>query len=398
MRASFRGVETLIPIGHWPARTLTTRTQWAAGLALGVVLLLYMFAGLTFGTFDGDNAQAHRVLPANDPLGAQADLPKGPPPVAEPLVLRDMTPQDAFSYNASIPVSSEPNPAARPFLLKTAAEDDRARSLDCLTAAVYYEAAIEPTDGQRAVAQVVLNRLRHPAFPKTVCGVVFQGSERVTGCQFTFTCDGSMARAPSKDGWARARKVAEEALDGKVYKPVGWATHYHTNWVVPYWSATLTKIANVGSHIFYRWEGGWGRAGAFRSAYAGVEPQVALMRNLSSVPFTDGVPTLEAGLMAAVKQLPPGVTPDDFKGRNIIRQYQPLREQSAAARKAELARAEVPQSLRWALTGDAGPAKSTPLGAKPPEPAPLKDAVKAPAAAKTSNGASTAPAGTAGSK
>ena len=383
----------MIPIGQWPARTLTTRTQWAAGSVLAVVLALYLLAGLSFGTFDGDNAQAHRVLPVNDPFGAQADLPKGPPPVPEPLVLRAIAPQDALAYNASIPVSSELNPAARPFLLKAAAEDDRARSLDCLTAAVYYEAAIEPTDGQRAVAQVVLNRLRHPAFPKTVCGVVFQGSERGTGCQFTFTCDGSMARIPSKEGWARARKVAEEALDGNVYKPVGWATHYHTNWVVPYWSATLTKIANVGSHIFYRWEGGWGRPAAFRYAYAGVEPQVALMRSLSSVPFSDAVPTLEAGLMAAVKQLPPGVTPDDFKGRAVIRQYQPLREQSAAARKAELARSDVSQSLRWALTGDSDPAKATPLGAKPADPAALKDAVKA-------SNAPAAPAttGTAGSK
>jgi hypothetical protein len=113
-----------------------------------------------------------------------------------------------------------------------------------------------------------------------------------------------------------------------------------------------------------------------------MEPQVALMRNLSSVPFSDAVPTLEAGLMAAVKQLPPGVTTDDLKGRAVIRQYQPLREQSAAAQKAELARAEVPQSYRWALTGDSDPAKSAPLGARQ-EPDSLKEAVKAPAAPAT---------------
>jgi hypothetical protein len=122
------------------------------------------------------------------------------------------------------------------------------------------------------------------------------------------------------------------------------------------------------------------------------------MRNLSSVPFTDGAPTLEGGLMAAVKQLPPGVTSDDFKGRAVIRQYQPLREQSAAAHKAELARADLSQSLRWALTGDADPAKSAPFGAKPPEPAPLKDAVKAAAGSKTPNTANPPTAGSAGSK
>ncbi|MGJ3626051.1 cell wall hydrolase [Sphingomonas sp. MMS24-JH45] len=84
--------------------------------------------------------------------------------------------------------------------------------------------------------QVVLNRLRHPAFPKTVCGVVFQGAERSTGCQFTFTCDGALARQPSPLAWDRARKVAAAALAGAVYRPVGYATHYHTDWVVPYWS------------------------------------------------------------------------------------------------------------------------------------------------------------------
>jgi spore germination cell wall hydrolase CwlJ-like protein len=75
---------------------------------------------------------------------------------------------------------------------------------DCLTAAIYYEAASEPDDGQRAVAQVVLNRVAHPAYPKTVCGVVYQGSERGTGCQFTFTCDGALARKPSRYFWDRA--------------------------------------------------------------------------------------------------------------------------------------------------------------------------------------------------
>lgn len=349
--------------------------QWAAGAVLAVALALYLLAGLSLGPIGSDSPLVGKMLP----FGAQASLPKGPPPVPEPLAFREIAPQDALAYNASIPLSDEPNPAARPFLVRADGGDDRLRSIDCLTAAVYYEAAIEPVDGQRAVAQVVLNRLRHPAFPKTVCGVVFQGSERRTGCQFTFTCDGSLGRLPSKAGWERARKVAEEALKGEVYKAVGWATHYHTNWVVPYWSASLTKLANVGTHIFYRWQGGWGRPGAFRNAYGGVEPQIALMRHLSSVPMIEGAPSLEAGLMAAVTPLPPGVTSDDFKGRAVVRQYQPLREQSAAARKSDLARAEVPQSLRWALTGDSEVGKAPPLGKKPAEPASLAETVKAPA-------------------
>ena len=95
---------------------------------------------------------------------------------------------------AAIPIADLPNPAAQPFTLRGADEAARARALECLTSAVYYEAGNESADGQQAVAQVVLNRVRHPAFPSSVCGVVYQGSTRATGCQFTFTCDGSLAR------------------------------------------------------------------------------------------------------------------------------------------------------------------------------------------------------------
>ncbi len=197
------------------------------------------------------------------------------PPTPEPLVFKPTPPKKAMAINISIPVSGLPNRAANPYLYASKDKDDYARSLRCLTAAIYYEAAIEPPDGQRAVAQVVINRVRHPAYPKSVCGVVFQGSERRTGCQFTFTCDGSLARAPSQQGWKRAQGIAQAALAGSVHQAVGWATHYHTNWVVPYWSSSLTKLANVGSHIFYRWAGPWGTAVAFRSRVSGAEPVIA---------------------------------------------------------------------------------------------------------------------------
>jgi hypothetical protein len=152
---------------------------------------------------------------------------------------------------------------------------DKARALQCLSMAVYYEAASESYQGQEAVAQVVLNRVAHPAYPATVCGVVFQGSERKTGCQFSFTCDGSLRRTPSREGWARAQSVALAALAGEVYKPVGLATHYHTNYVNPYWAASLDYITTIGAHRFYRWKGGAGEAGAFNQGYAGFEPGAA---------------------------------------------------------------------------------------------------------------------------
>jgi spore germination cell wall hydrolase CwlJ-like protein len=149
---------------------------------------------------------------------------------------------------------------------------DQARAQQCLTQAVYYEAASEPDAGQRAVAQVVLNRVMHPSYPSTVCGVVYQGSERTTGCQFSFTCDGALARVPSRYFWERAAGVARAALAGYVYQPVGLATHYHTIAVHPYWAPSLNYLGTIGAHRFYSFNGRAGSAGAFRTAYVGGEP------------------------------------------------------------------------------------------------------------------------------
>jgi len=106
-------------------------------------------------------------------------------------------------------------PVAKPMQIDNSGVD-RTRAQQCLTAAIYYEAASESEAGQRAVAQVVLNRVAHPAYPNTVCGVVYEGSERSTGCQFSFTCDGSLARRPSQLFWDRAKTVARQALAGAV--------------------------------------------------------------------------------------------------------------------------------------------------------------------------------------
>jgi spore germination cell wall hydrolase CwlJ-like protein len=159
---------------------------------------------------------------------------------------------------------------AQPFRM-VGSGTDKARALQCLTTAIYYEAANEPTDGQRAVAQVILNRVRHPAFPATVCGVVFQGSEK-RGCQFSFACDGAMARTPMRSAWDRAGRVAAAALAGQVFGAVGEATHYHTYAVTPAWNRSLVMTGVFGAHFFHRWKGWWGTAAAFRQAYQGGEP------------------------------------------------------------------------------------------------------------------------------
>ena len=197
---------------------------------------------------------------------------------ADPLLLEPVSATDAAAINAAIPISTGPNPAAAPLLLRSASISDRVRSLQCLAEAIYYEARSESEDGQRAVAQVVLNRVRSPAYPGSVCGVVYQGPMRAGGgCQFTFTCDGSLRIAPSGPGWDRARHIAAAALAGSVYAPVGYATHYHTQQVVPTWAYKLVKANVIGSHSFYRMQGNWGSPSAFSRQYAGREPSPAAL-------------------------------------------------------------------------------------------------------------------------
>ena len=179
---------------------------------------------------------------------------------------------DAQKRNAAMPAAIGALRSARPFVLQTATPADRTRALRCLTQGVYYEAALESTEGQEAVAQVILNRVRDPNYPNTVCGVVFEGAERTTGCQFSFTCDGALSRAPVGWAWNRARAVAERALSGYVAIKVGTATHYHADYVHPWWSPTLAKITQIGAHIFYRWKGLAGETVSFKQTYAAREP------------------------------------------------------------------------------------------------------------------------------
>jgi spore germination cell wall hydrolase CwlJ-like protein len=151
--------------------------------------------------------------------------------------------------NAAVPIEGDRRRRALPYRFR-GGPAAREQAAECLATAALYEAG-DDARGQRAVIQVILNRVRAPGFPKTVCGVVYQGSARVTGCQFSFTCDGSFARRPVHLGWAGARRAARRALAGYVFADVGRATHYHTDWMVPYWRDSLIKVARVRSHLFY---------------------------------------------------------------------------------------------------------------------------------------------------
>jgi spore germination cell wall hydrolase CwlJ-like protein len=289
------------------------------------------------------------------------------PPAPPPLLVRELAPETALSINQAIPVAGGPNPAARPFAFKGDSAA-RARALECLTSTIYYEAGQESTDGQRAVAQVVLNRVRHPAFPASVCGVVYQGSTRPTGCQFTFTCDGSLAHQPMAAAWARARKVAEVALAGAVYAPAGHATHYHANYVVPYWASSLAKNAVVGAHIFYRWAGGWGRPAAFGKPYAGTEPNVGALRSAAlaaEAAYAAAAPATTAEALAAA--IPGAEVTKPEGGRVGVRFSLAARQAVEDAPKTKyVEKFEASDNLRWSLGGAAPAADEKPLGKAAP--------------------------------
>ena len=324
---------------------ILTTLKWVALAVLSVVFvaLLGAVSGVSWQTLGGprslaaDATRAARAMPAV--------------PVPEPQLVKPLTTEQALAANDALPFARDGLERANAFGLGDSLFDPLAykAALDCLTAAVYYEAAGEGEQGQRAVAQVVLNRVRHPAFPARVCDVVYQGSERRTGCQFTFTCDGSLARRPSRDGWDRSRKVAAQALAGSVDTAVGMATHYHANWVVPYWAPRLDKIAAVGSHIFYRWTGLWGRRQAFTQRYAGETTQspdlagagtpldpggenpldLSSARSLAAGPrtiFPDPISLLEAdqdGRELVVDQAPRGLIADESQS-NLAQSSEPV--------------------------------------------------------------------------
>ncbi len=215
---------------------------------------------------------------------------------------------DAATRNAAIPFAQGAASPMRAFNLHAAAPV-AATALRCLTQAVYFEAANEPIDGRRAVAQVVLNRMRHPAYPKSVCGVVYQGSERTTGCQFSFTCDGALLRAPMARQWREAEQVAREALAGRVEASVGTATHYHADYVLPRWAFELAKVKQLGRHLFYRFGGNWGRTNAFTGLYSAREAIPALdFSRLRARLLADGVTGTAPGEFVPGTTVTPHVT------------------------------------------------------------------------------------------
>jgi len=133
-----------------------------------------------------------------------------------------------------------------------------AKQLWCLSTAIYFEARGESYRGQVAVAQVVLNRVKDHRYPSTICGVVYQNQTRRNSCQFSFACDGIPERINDEKSWAQAEEIATKVTSGELYlTEVADATHYHASYVRPAWAPRMTKVTQIGLHIFYKFKRGW---------------------------------------------------------------------------------------------------------------------------------------------
>ncbi|WP_312895147.1 cell wall hydrolase [Microvirga sp.] len=149
-----------------------------------------------------------------------------------------------------LPKSDDPD---RPRYVDLIDPDNMNKEQRCLAEAVYFEARSEPVEGQAAVAQVILNRVKSGLYPSSICGVVYQNRHRHLACQFTFACEGKSLRIRDTESWERATRVASAVLEGRTYlADVGGATHYHANYVRPSWSRRLKKMDVIGRHIFYK--------------------------------------------------------------------------------------------------------------------------------------------------
>lgn len=214
----------------------------AIGLTVGGgVAAAYVAGRLTAEATRND--ETGRLVAISRPAPASAavqHLAVAAPPSAAPVRL-DMALLHAAAYQIPTP-------------FRLADPSDSARDLDCLTAAVYYEARGETKAGQAAVAQVVLNRVRNRAFPKTVCAVVYQGAA-FHQCQFSFACDGAAGGRRETGAWARAKSVASRALEGYVMPEVGGATHFHVAALGAIWGGQMVRIAQIGEHVFYSFSG-----------------------------------------------------------------------------------------------------------------------------------------------
>lgn len=178
---------------------------------------------------------------------AEDTLPEPQKPELLPASARPVEVSDQLTVVAKAP------PAPRSRYAELIGQDNQFREMRCLAEAIYFEARSEPEGGQAAVAQVVLNRVRHENYPDTVCGVVYQNRHRFLACQFTFACEGKSLRITEAEPWRVAVQIATDVVSGKIYlSDVGASTHYHADYVRPRWARSLKRMETIGRHTFYK--------------------------------------------------------------------------------------------------------------------------------------------------
>lgn len=165
----------------------------------------------------------------------------------------ELAPALAAAAPSAQAISYQPSQAGLNFKYKGESQAEfEERERRCLSTAIYFEARGEPLQGQIAVGQVIMNRVRAPQFPETICGVVYQG-QMAPGCQFSFACDGKTDTPKNDSHWALAQKLSRQITSGAVWLPeIGYSTFYHADYVSPYWKSTMNKIDSIGRHIFYK--------------------------------------------------------------------------------------------------------------------------------------------------
>jgi hypothetical protein len=243
-----------------PAPTITASLAPSAAPAVAEERPL-LFAPMVFEAPKPADAQVLTAMPQTEVVivAPQPAVPAAPiatphpaaPPVQQASLAVEPSPvQVPKNVMVTLPLPKPPlTPAQR---LELQGKDyDKAEK--CLAQAIYFEARNEPARGQQAVAQVVLNRVFSPYYPKDVCSVVYQNAHRHLSCQFTFACDGKPEAVNERGAWTRANRIATQTLNAKVWLPeVDKATHYHAAYVRPNWIRDMKVMVRHGLHTFYR--------------------------------------------------------------------------------------------------------------------------------------------------
>lgn len=194
-----------------------------------------------------DTVEVASIDPATSAAIAAIDQVVAMPPTVMPAMA-----STALAY------ARETTPATVFELMTKSGQKVSEKDLWCMATAIYFESRGESYRGQVAVGQVVMNRLAHKIYPKTICGVVFQNQQMRNACQFSFACDGIPETVTEPKAWAQAEEIAKGVINGSLYiTEVGAATHYHASYVYPAWAPRLQRNTKIGQHIFYQFKRGW---------------------------------------------------------------------------------------------------------------------------------------------